>query len=129
VLCDVETLAWAPLAAEKVGEDLRLKLRTNWGLVILRRPGGPAVVTFEPLPTLKKGASTVLHVTALTKKDSGAGTLRTTITAPGLIVEPPEIAVPGEVTITVPSTALPGNYAVSVSKTNALGARRFLVVE
>ena len=128
-LCDVETLTWAPLATETVGEDLRFKLRTNWGLVILRQRCGPAVVTFEPLPKLKKGESTVLHVTALTKEESRTGRLLRTVTAPGLLVEPPEIAVPGEVTIRVPETALPGNYAVSVSNTNGLGARRFLVVE
>jgi hypothetical protein len=113
-----------------VGGDLRLKLRTNWGLVILRQPGGPAVATFEPLPKLKRGQSTVLHITTLTQKQNGTGVLPArTISAPGLILDPPETAVPGSVTITVPGTALPGNYAVSVSNTNGLGIRRFLVVE
>jgi hypothetical protein len=129
VLCDVETLTWTPLATERVGEDLRLKLRTNWGLVLLRRPGGPTVVTFDPLPTLRKGASTVLHLTALSQPASPAATVRAAITAPGLVIEPAEINVPGDVTLTVPPDALPGNYAVSVSTNGVLGVRRFLVVE
>jgi phage baseplate assembly protein gpV len=129
VLCDVETLSWAPLSIERTGEDLLLRLRTNWGLVILRKPGGPSVVAFEPLPRLKRGESTVLHVAALTKQESDTATLRRTISAPELVVEPPEVTVPGEVTIKVPVAALPGNYAVSVSNTNGLGIRRFLVVE
>jgi len=129
VLCDVETLTWTPLATERVGEDLRLKLRTNWGLVLLRRPGGPALVTFDPLPTLRKGASTVLHLTRLSQPASPTSPVRAAITAPGLVVEPSEITVPGDVTLTVPSDALPGNYAVSVSTTGGLGVKRFLVVE
>jgi hypothetical protein len=129
VLCDVETLTWTPLAAERVGEDLRFKLRSNWALVILRQRGSPAIVTFDPLPTLKRGASTVLHLATLSKKADDAATVHATLTAPGLVVEPSEIAVPGDVTITVPSNALPGNYAVSVSKKGVLGVKRFLVVE
>jgi hypothetical protein len=129
VLCDVETLTWTPLATEHVGEDLRLKLRTNWGLVLLRRPGGPALVTFDPLPTLRKGASTVLHLTTFSKSASPTAAVRAAITAPGLVIEPSEINVPGDVTLTVPSSALPGNYAVSVSTKDVLGVRRFLVVE
>jgi len=129
VLCDVETLTWTPLATERAGEDLRLKLRTNWALVILRQRGGPAIVTFDPLPTLKRGASTVLHLATLSKKADDTATVRTTLTAPGLVVEPSEIAVPGDVTVTVPSNAVPGNYAVSVSKRSVLGVRRFLVVQ
>jgi hypothetical protein len=128
-LCDVETLTWTPLPVEKVGEELRFKLRTNWGLVILRRHGGPAVVTFEPLPKLKRGESTVLHIRPITKEGNGGGIVSRTITAPGLIVEPPQVAVPGQVTITVPGTALPGNYSVSFSNTNGLGIKRFLVVD
>jgi hypothetical protein len=98
-------------------------------LLILRRPGGPAVVTFDPLPALRKGASAVLHLATLSQKADGTATVRATLAAPGLVVEPSEIAVPGEVTLKVPSNALPGNYAVSVSGKNVLGVKRFLVVE
>ena len=55
ILCDVETLTWAPLEPERHGDDLRLNLHTNWALVILRRPGGPTVVGFETLPALRAG--------------------------------------------------------------------------
>ncbi len=129
LLCDIETLTWTPLAAERVGDDLRFELRTNWGLVILRQRGGPTVVTFDPLPTLQRGASTVLHLTRLSQKADGTAAICATVVAPGLVVEPSKSAATGDVTVTVPPTALPGNYAVSVSDKSVLGVKRFLVVE
>jgi len=129
VVCDVETLTWTPLATERVGSDLRFRLRTNWGLVLLRRPGGPPVVGFNSLPTLKKGASTRLQLTLLSGPPAASATVRATVAAPGLVVEAPEINVPGDVTLTVPSNALPGHYAISVAAKGVLGARRFLVVQ
>ncbi len=129
VLCDVETLAWSPLPLERQGNDVHLKLRTNWALVILRRPDGPAVVTFDPIPAMKRGSSTMLRLKALSEHAHGTPSLRCNVAAPGLAIEPSEIDVPGEATIAVPANALPGNYAISVSSKNLLGAKRFLVVE
>jgi hypothetical protein len=128
VVCDVEALTWLPLAPERQGKDLRLRLRTNWALVILRRPGGPRFVSFDSLPQLRKGASTKARLTALVKADGG-DEIRATVSAPGLRVEPSETAVPGDVTIGIPADALPGNYSVRVAGRNVLGIRRFLVVE
>jgi hypothetical protein len=127
-LCDVETLTWTPLATERSNSDLRLHLKANWALVILRRPAGPAFVSCDPLPRLRKGASTKVHLTALLQ-GQGSDQTRAVVTAPGLRVDPPEAAVFGEVTITVPPDALPGNYSVRVSGKGVLGVRQFLVVE
>lgn len=129
VLCDIETLAWTPLATERVGADLRFRLRTNWGMVLLRRPGGPAVVGFNSLLPVKKGASIRLNLSLLSKPPSAASMVRAAAAAPGLAVESSEISVPGDVTVTVPTNALPGNYAISIAGKGVLGAKRFLVVK
>ncbi len=128
VLCNMEALTWMPLEIERHGDDLRLNLETNWALVILRRHGGPVVVGFDALPKLRAGESTRLHLSALSAGTTQSGHIRASVNAPGLKVAPPEIAVPGEVTITVPPDALPGNYAVYASGKSLLGVRRFLVV-
>jgi hypothetical protein len=128
VLCDMETLTWMPLATERWHNDLRLHLKANWALVILRRPGGPGFVSCDPLPRLRQGASTKVHLTELLKGQR-SDQARAVVSAPGLRVEPSEAAVPGDVTITVPPDALPGNYSVRMSGKGVLGVRRFLVVE
>jgi hypothetical protein len=128
VLCDVETLTWTPLATERSNNDLRLHLKANWALVILRQPGGPGFVSCDPLPRLRQGASTTVHLTALLKGQR-SDQARAVVSAPGLRVEPSEATVPGDVMITVPPDALPGNYSVRVSGKGVLGVRQFLVVE
>ena len=129
VLCDIETLACSPLATERVGDDVRVELRTNWGLVILRKQGGPAMAAFDPLPTLRRGASTTVRLSMLSGNAAGTEAQSATVTAPGLAVNPSEVLIPGDLTITVPAEALPGNYSVSVAGKGVLGCRRFLVVE
>jgi len=126
ILCNIETLNWTPLEIKRCGDDLRLHLETNWALVILRRPDGPVVVGFDALPKLRAGESTTLHLKMLSARSSR---IRAFVNAPGLNLTPREAAVPGEVAITVPPDALPGNYAVYVSGENLLGVKRFLVVE
>jgi hypothetical protein len=125
VLCDVETLTWAPLETRRAGDDLQVRLNTNWALVILRKVDGPAIVSFDPLPSLPKGNSTIIRLQLL----RGSPGCQVRINAPGLEVEPSEITVPGEITVTVPLDAFPGNYAVSISGDRVLGAKRFLIVE
>jgi hypothetical protein len=124
-LCDIETLAWSPLEIEKASSDLRLRLTTNWALVIVRAPDGPSLVGFDPLSSARKGDSVRLRLEVL----RGSPGCRARISAPGLEAAPSEIAVPGETIIKIPQDALPGHYAVSVSGERLLGAKRFLTVE
>ncbi len=125
VLCDVETLTWTPLEIERAGEDLKLRLNTNWALVILRKPDGPGFVSFDPLPSLHRGGSTAIRLNVL----RGSPQTQVRINAPGLEVIPSEIAVPGEAVIKVPADAFPGSYAVSISGRHVIGTKRFQVVE
>lgn len=127
VLCNVETLEWSPMEIDRCGSDVRLQLETNWALVILRRPCGPAIVAFDGLPTLQPGTSAVLRPKVLS---SGAcRNLHVAVRAPGLQVVPEETPALGETIIVVPADALPGHYGVELSGRNVLGTKRFLTVE
>ena len=130
VFCDIETLAWAPLDLERDGNNLHLHLDTNWALVILRRLGGPPVVGFDPLSPQRPGATMAFRVESISSpSDRPVPHPPVSVTAMGLSVSPPEVAVPGEVTLRIPSETLPGYYAVSVSGEDILGIKRFLTVE
>jgi hypothetical protein len=124
-LCDVETLKWSRLPLRRCGPDVLMNLRTNFALVILRRPQGPAVVGFPRLRGIAPGASVALRLAAL----SGGATGPVRVIAPGLRVTPQEVRVPGTVQLTVPADALRGSYAIYLSGKNALGVKRLLVVE
>jgi len=125
VLCDVETLTWSRLPLRRSGQDVVMNLRTNFALVVFRRPRGPAVVGFQRLRPLAPGGSVELHLAALS--GGAAGGVR--VIAPGLRVTPRDVEVPGTVNLTVPADALRGNYAVCVSGKNVLGVKRLLVVQ
>jgi len=125
VLCDIETLTWKPLDIERRAAALQFRLETNSALVILRRPRGPRLVDFEPLPIVRRGASVKIRPIAL----NGKPECRICVHAPGLLVSPADLALPGETTVAVPPDALPGNYAVSICGRHILGTKRFLIVE
>jgi hypothetical protein len=128
VVCDIETLTWAPLDLERDEKDVRVRLDTNWALVILRRPGGPPVVGFDPLSPRKPGDTLSFHVGKISPTP-GHTALPVSVTAPGLAASPLEATVPGEVMLQIPLGTLPGYYAVSVVGEDVLGIKRFLVVE
>ena len=127
-LCDVETLDWRSLPFERVAEGIRVTLESNWVLVVLRKPGGPSLVSFPPLPVLAEGGSAKVEPTCLTGTDMHS--LSTEVFAPGL--ETPTVASPtptGALTVRVPLGVLPGHYAVQVRGPGVLGIKRFLTVE
>ncbi len=129
-LCDIETLTWTPLELERDGDDVRMHLETNWALVILRKPDGPAVVAFDRLASCARGGATSLQLVPLTPGEVGHDALQAvTVTAPGLDVSPSKSTESGEFTIHVPADALPGSYPVAADRENVLGAKRLLVVE
>ena len=129
-LCDIETLTWTPLEIERDGDDVRIRLETNWALVILRQPDGPPIVAFDPLVSCARGDTTTLRLTPLTPGTVGLDALRAaTVAAPGLDVSRSEATESGEFTIHVPPDALPGSYPVAVDGEKLLGTKRLLVVE
>ncbi|MFH1738605.1 MAG: DUF6259 domain-containing protein [bacterium] len=126
VLCDIETLTWTPLNAERNADDLQLNLQTNWALIILRQPDGPVLVGFDPLPTLQPGESTTFSLKTLSGGRFRGPVL---VNAPGLDVSQSEEDITGRVRIGVPTDAFPGHYGIQVSGKNLLGVKRFLRVE
>jgi hypothetical protein len=120
-ICDITTLTWKRLPLERHGDDLRLHLDTNWALIVLRKPGGPAVVDFAPLKPASPGATVPLRITRLMCGCKTSSFVR--VVAPGLEV------LPGNDGVLVPMDALPGSYFVRVEGAGALGMKRFLVVK
>ncbi|HOZ46228.1 MAG TPA: DUF6259 domain-containing protein [Candidatus Hydrogenedentes bacterium] len=130
VYCDVETLTWAPLAMERDGADARVRLETNWALIILRRVGGPQIIGFDPLPARRPGDTVSFQIGLISpQSDSAAPPRSVHITAHGLDVPTPDVAVPGQTILQIPVDALPGYYAIFVESEGALGVKRFLVIE
>ena len=127
VLCDIETLTWTPLEIRHEDNTLAFSLTSNWALIILRRPGGPVTIGFDPLPELPRTETATLHLNVV-NPSAATPSLSAIVNAPGLEVSPREARVPGEVTVQVPPDALPGNYAISISGKNILGIKRFLTV-
>ena len=123
-LCDVETLTWSRLRVARSDGDPALKLRTNFALVILRHKDGPAVVGFKQPREVAAEETVAIRIQAL----AGDASHQVRVIAPGLLVTPEEVQVPGTVTITVPAEALPGRYMVYVTGKGALGVKRFVVV-
>lgn len=126
VLCDIETLEWSNADVGTRGGDVSLGLDANWALVILREPEGPRVVGLDPPPSLQPGESAELGMVSLAPK---AGGDQIVMSAPGLEVAPSRVGLPGRVSVSVPSDALPGNYAITAGGKGLLGAKRFLVVK
>ncbi len=125
-LCDVETLTWSSLPIERNGGDIQVHLETNWALVVLRKHGGPHVVAFDALPSASQGGTVAVRLKDLSSK--GTEAYRAVVNAPGLSIAPGAVEIPGDVNVTVPNDALPGNYAVSVVGENILGTKRFLTI-
>lgn len=127
--CDIETLTWSSAPVERVGENLQVRVQSNWVLILLRKHGGPQVVAFDHLPSTARGGAVVMQLKDLSATTKTPSEFRATVNAPGLEVAPATVRVPADITVTVPNDALPGNYSVFVSGENILGAKRFLVVE
>ena len=130
VCCDIETFNWMPLDTMRVDEDLSLSLDSNWVLILLRQPGGPPVVSFDPLPAQAPGAAVSLRLGFLSPPQGGVyPRVQAGVRAPGLEVSAEKSPVPGEVTVRIPQDALPGYYAVQAVGEGLLGVKRFVVVE
>jgi len=128
VVCNIETLEWSAVDLEARDGGVTLSLDANWALVILRERGGPGVAGMGALPALRPSQSAEIEVLALASGARRQTCGRVSVTAPGLEVRPARTTMPGHATITVPSNAPPGNYAVMLRGKGILGAKRFLVV-
>ena len=126
--CNIESLTWKALDLNRVGDDLEIRLNTNWALIVLSETGGPPVIHFDPLPELRPGESTTVHLTSMQGVSKEVLPWTIELVASALTVEPRSASAPGDVRITVPDDALPGFYGVKVAGDRVLGTKRFLKV-
>ena len=124
IVCDIEDLTWRAVEIDRRGPDACLALQSNWVHVILRAPGGPRVVVFDPLPELEPGQS--IRVRPSVIPEGPAVLLQTQ--APGLEVTSPGGSEGQEVILTVPAGACAGHYGITFSGESVLGAKQFLTV-
>ncbi len=128
-LCDIETLAWKPLELEREGDSVRMRLNSNWALIVLSPADGPPIIDVAPLPTAAPGDRVTLRLSTVAGDRQEGDPLSVSLSAPGLTIEPATATVPGESAVKVPPDALPGFYSVTVSGRQVLGAKRFLRVK
>jgi hypothetical protein len=133
-LYDIEKATVAPLKASKEGEDWILPIEsTNWFMVVLRKPEGPAIGSFNAVRTLHAGESANLELVLLTPS-KGKGKVQATLScrslafAPGNVPDLP-VTVPGKATLVVPTDTPPGRYEVELKGEKLVGIKRFVVVE
>ncbi|HPO14875.1 MAG TPA: DUF6259 domain-containing protein [Candidatus Hydrogenedentes bacterium] len=128
-LCDVQTLTWSPLEAERSGDSLVFHLTTNWALIVLSEAGGPNFVDIAQPAAAHPGESLTLQISPIAPAPPVKAPLKVQLTAPGLIAPSELVSAPGEVTVQIPPEALPGYYSITLSGNNLLGAKRFIKVE
>jgi hypothetical protein len=133
-LYDIEKVAVAPIKARKEGDDWILPIEnTNWFMVLLRPPQGPALGSFNALRTLHAGESTELDLALLTPA-RGTARVQATLASRGLTFAPGNtacvsITLPGKATLVVPAGTPPGRYEVELKGEKLVGIKRFVVVE
>jgi len=130
ILCDLETLRWSPIPFQQHENQMKLKLSSNWSMVIFLDENSPAIAGFNLPQSIQPAQSDEIPVDFISVKHPTSTTSITAIVeAPGLEITPAKIALPGKITIRVPPAAYPGYYAVKLAGENILGFQRFLKVE
>jgi hypothetical protein len=133
-LYDIEKATVAPLKASKEGEDWVLPIEnTNWFMVVLRKPEGPAIGSFSEVRLLHAGESVDLELVLLTPS-KGKGKVRATLSSRGLAIGPANspdlsVTVPGKARLVVPTGTPAGRYQVELKGEKLVGIKRFVVVE
>jgi hypothetical protein len=133
-LYDIEKATVTPLRIKNEGEEWTLPIEnTNWFMVVLRKPQGPAIGSFSAVPTLHAGESAEIDLALLSSAKSKARA-QATLLSRGLAFAPgntPSVSVSlqGKATLVVPAGTPPGRYEVELKGEKLLGIKRFVVVE
>jgi hypothetical protein len=124
-LYDLERATVAPTRVRRDGADLLLEVRdTNWFMVVLRAPDGPAVAAIDPVPALHPGQSATLELRLLAPARKAQGSLH----ARGLPLGTSTVDLPGRATLSVPLGTPPGKYQVELDGAGIIGMKQFVVV-
>ena len=124
-LYDLERATVAPTRVRRDGADLLLEVSdTNWFMVVLRAPDGPAVAAIDPVPALHPGESATLELRLLAPARKAQGSLH----ARGLPLATSTVDLPGRATLSVPPGTPPGKYQVELDGPGIVGMKRFIIV-
>jgi hypothetical protein len=124
-LYDLERATVAPIAVRRDGADLLLDVRqTNWFMVVLRAPDGPAVGAIDPVPVLHAGQSVPIELRLLGPRK----TTHARLSVRGLQLSTGDVDVPGSASLSVPAGTPPGRYQVQLDGPGLIGMKRFVVV-
>jgi hypothetical protein len=133
-LYDIEKAVVTRLKVRKEGDDWILPVEnTNWFMVLLRPPQGPALGSFSALRTLHAGESAEVDLALLTPASRKAK-VQATLASRGLAFAPGNttsvsVTLPGKATLVVPAGTAPGRYEVELKGEKLVGIKRFVVVE
>jgi len=133
-LYDLEKATVNPLKVRNEGEEWTLPIEnSNWFMVVLCKPQGPMIGTFDAVRTLHAGESADLDLALLSSPRGKAKPLARLLSR-GLAFAPrntPSVSVslPGKATLVVPEGTPPGRYEVELKGEKLMGIKRFVVVE
>jgi Domain of unknown function (DUF6259) len=133
-LYDIEKATVTPFKVRKEGADWILPVEnTNWFMVLLRPPLGPAIGSFSAVRPLHAGESAEVDL-ALLAPAKGKAKVQATLASRGLrfgLGSEPSVSVslPSKATLVVPAGTPPGRYEVELKGENLVGIKRFVVVE
>jgi Domain of unknown function (DUF6259) len=133
-LYDIEKATITPFKVRKEGADWILPVEnTNWFMVLLRPPLGPAIGSFSAVRPLHAGESTEVDLALLTPA-RGKAKVQATLASRGLTFglgsEPSvSVSLPSKATLVVPPGTPPGRYEVELKGEKLVGIKRFVVVE
>jgi hypothetical protein len=133
-LYDIEKATVNPLKVRNEGEERTLPIEnSNWFMVVLCKPPGPMIGTFNALPTLHAGESAELDLALLSSPKSRTRA-QATLLSRGLAFAPGNtssvsVRLPGKATLVVPAGTPHGRYEVELKGEKLVGIKRFVVVE
>lgn len=133
-LYNIEKATITPFKVRKEGDDWILPIdNTNWFMVLLRPPHGPAIGSFSAVRTLHAGESAEVDLALLTPA-RGKAKVQATLLSRGLKFVPEgvsnvSVSFPSKVTLVVPERTPPGRYEVELKGEKLVGIKRFVVVE
>ncbi|MFA6239324.1 MAG: hypothetical protein WC655_00255, partial [Candidatus Hydrogenedentales bacterium] len=122
---DAETLAMQDAHLERTSEGIFITTTAGFSAVLLPRPDCPPMVEVAGLEDLKKEEVREIKfsVVAPWRKEPEACEAR--VDVPGLMDSAQDMTLPATISLTVPPTALPGQYKVTVTG-NCLPLKRWL---
>lgn len=102
---DVETLAMREAKLERGKDGIIVTTQAGFSAVLLPRPSCPPLIDVSKLPTLNKGKSQYIKLTAVAPWRSPASKVKVQVSAKGLQTSPQDVELPVKITLT-PSTEI-----------------------